>query len=128
MKTLTLEAFRALLAAQGVAPLDYALRCPACGTVQSARWLILAGVGDDFESVNRYLGFSCVGRFTGKGSPSAKAEDHDGCNWTLGGLFTIHEVEVMTPDGVAYPRFEPASAAEAQALAGRLLSAAEGKI
>lgn len=117
MEKLSPEEFRALLKAQGVAPLDYAFRCPLCGTVQSARWLIKAGAGKDFDAVNGCVGFSCVGRYTGKKSPSVEQGEGHGCNWTLGGLLSLHELEVIKPDGVSHPRFEPASAAEALALA-----------
>jgi hypothetical protein len=87
--------------------------CPRCGTVQSARDLIAAGAGADFDAVSKYLGFSCVGRFTGAGSPR-KTPDGKPCNWTLGGLFALHKLEVVTPDGKRHPRFELASPEQAQ--------------
>lgn len=116
MKTMTLDEFLAALKAQGVPRDDLALKCPMCGTIQSARNLIGAGAGPDFESVEGYLGFNCVGRWTGAGSPREKP-DGKPCNWTLGGLFSFHELEVITPDGKRNPRFEPATPEEAQALA-----------
>jgi hypothetical protein len=39
-----------------------------------------------------------------------------GCDWTLGGLFTIHELIVVDEDGKDNPLFVPATADEAQAL------------
>jgi hypothetical protein len=114
MKSMTLEEFRAALRAQGVDRLHYAFKCPACGTVQSADDLIAAGAGSNFEEVYQYLGFSCVGRFTGADSPR-KEPDGKPCNWTLGGFFKLHNLEVVTPDGKHHPHFEPASPDEAQA-------------
>ena len=86
MKTMTLEEFHAAFKAQGVQSRnDIAVVCPMCKTVQSARDFIAADVGQDFESVDKYLGFSWIGRFTGASS-SRRAPDGDPCDWTLGGL------------------------------------------
>ena len=115
MTTMTLDQFQAALLAQGVKSRDdLALVCPCCGTVQSARDLIKAGAGADFDAVEKYLGFSCVGRFTGAESPR-KEKDGKPCNWMLGGFLQLHKLEVVTPDGTRHPRFMPASPAEAQA-------------
>lgn len=114
MKTMTLDDFRAALKAQGVDRTHYAFRCPACGSVQSAHDLIAAGAGATFDEVHQYIGFSCVGRFTGAESPR-KQPDGKPCNWTLGGLFKLHELEVVTPDGNSHPHFAPATPEEAQA-------------
>lgn len=114
MRTITLDQFIGELRAQDVAKEDLALKCPMCGTVQSARDLINAGAGKDFDEVEQYLGFSCVGRWTGAGSPSGEPDGKKPCNWTLGGLFSTHKLEVETPDGVKHPRFEPATPQEAQ--------------
>lgn len=113
-RELTLDTFRAEIKAQGVEQLDYAFICPACKTVQSARVLISAGAGKDFEGVQGTLGFSCVGRFTGAGGD--KREEGKGCNWTLGGLFQTNELTVITPDGKRHPHFEIASPQQAQEL------------
>ncbi|EGL9421656.1 hypothetical protein IMA78_004185, partial [Salmonella enterica] len=72
MKTLTQEQYWALLYSQKVERQDYAVICPMCGTVQSGRLFFLSAAAPDFDGVFRYLGFSCVGRFTGKGSPSVE--------------------------------------------------------
>lgn len=120
MKTLTLEEFRGLIKAQNVDRLDWALVCPMCGTVQSSRLLIQANAGADFDDVRKFLGFSCVGRFTGKGSPASEKGKNHGCNWTLGGLFQMHELEVVTEDGTHHPQFEPATEEQALELAIRL--------
>jgi len=122
MKTMTHEAFKAALRAQQVAREDMALVCPRCRCLQSARDLIAAGAGNSFEEVEKFLGFSCVGRFTDAGSPR-KAPDGSPCNWTLGGLFKLHELEVITDDGKRHPCFEPASAEQAQAHAAKALAA-----
>lgn len=113
MKTMTLEEYHSALKAQGVPRENLALVCPLCKCVQSAADLIEAGAGRTFDDVERYLGFSCVGRWTGAKSPRAKP-DGKPCDWTLGGLFTLHELEVITPDGETHPRFEPATPEQAQ--------------
>jgi len=120
MKTLTVAQFRQQLKGQQVSRLDMAFICPMCGTVQSARLLIQAGAGKDFEGVGKYVGFSCVGRFTGKGPSSSEKGLNHGCNWTLGGLFQVHEFEVITDDGEQNPIFEPATREQAIELANKL--------
>lgn len=97
MKTMTLAEFKETLEAQGVSREQYKFICPHCKTIQCAQDLIDAGAGKTFDEVKKYLAFSCVGRFT----------KDKGCNWTLGGLFQIHELEVITPDGEHHPWFEP---------------------
>lgn len=115
MRKITLAEFRAELKAQGVERDHLALVCPMCGTVQSAKSLIAAGAGADFEEVEKYLGFSCVGRFTGAGGENRTKGK--GCDWTLGGLFHLHKLEVITEDGTHHPRFEVATPEEAKELA-----------
>lgn len=110
---MTLDQFHTALKAQGVPRDDLALICPMCGTVQSAKDLIAAGAGASFEDVEPYLGFSCVGRFTCAPSPR-KQPDGQACNWTLGGFFSTHKLEVVTPDGRSHPNFEPATPEQAQ--------------
>lgn len=113
VQTMTLDEYCAAIKAQGVPHEHAAFRCPMCNTIQSADDLIRAGAGSNFEEVERYLGFSCVGRFTGAGSPRKKP-DYSPCNWTLGGLFQMHKLEVVTDDGKKHPRFVPASPSDAQ--------------
>jgi len=72
--------------------------CPICGTEQKGNDLIKAGVQDDY--IERYLGFSCIGRFN---------KSQIGCDWTLGGLFRIHKLEVILDNGTHRPIFEFAS-------------------
>lgn len=101
MKIMTIDEFKAAIKDQGKARAeDATFKCPRCGTLQSAQDLIDAGVGKTFADVEKYLAFSCVGRFTKK----------KGCDWTLGGLFRIHELEVVTPDGKHHPAFMPMTA------------------
>jgi len=114
MKTMTLDEFQQACKSQGVPGREHiALICPMCGTIQSAHDLISAGAGASFEEVEKYLGFSCVGRFTGAPAPRQRKDGH-ACNWTLGGLFQTHKLMVVTPDGRHHPRFEPATTEQAQ--------------
>jgi len=79
---------------------NWAFVCPACNTPQTARDFYAAGFEPGKGEVNKYLGFSCIGRFT-------KAK---GCDWTLGGLFQIHTLEVLVPlDSTPRRHFEFAS-------------------
>jgi hypothetical protein len=94
--------------------------CPACGTTQSVQQLVDAVIaaGGKKDDVHRYIGFSCIGRFTGQGDVGItvkhKGQKWDkGCNWTLGGLLHIHELEVIMPDGRRRPTFQLAIATEA---------------
>ena len=100
MKIMTLEEFMKAIKSQGVAIIDATFKCPACKTLQSANDLIKAGAGKNFDEVEKYIGFSCIGRF----------DKSKGCDWTLGGLFSIHELEVVTSDGEHHMRFMPESA------------------
>lgn len=114
MQRMSLEEFHDTLKKQGVPSEHMAFKCPMCETVQSAFDLIKAGAGSTPEEVERYVGFSCVGRFTGAGSPR-NPPDGKPCNWTLGGLFRMHKLTVVIEDGSAHPSFEPATPEEARA-------------
>lgn len=114
-RRITVDELHAELRAQGVPREHVAFVCPMCETVQSIATLIAAGAGVNAVDVERYVGFSCVGRFTGQPGPS-KAQKGKGCDWTLGGLFGLHTLEVETPDGQVHPSFAPATPAEAQEL------------
>jgi len=119
IRCISVAEFHAELDAQGVPAQEHlAFRCPMCGTIQSPHDLIQAGAGKTFDEVERFVGFSCVGRFTGAGTPRNKP-DGKPCDWSLGGFFRLHKLEVETPDGKRHPRFEPASPEEAQAHATR---------
>lgn len=108
---ITLAEAHARFKAQGVSNNKHvAFVCPICGTVQSMASLIAAGVKPDV--VETVVAFSCEGRFTRAGpwpsskDQSAKARERRkvrGCDWTLGGLLRLHELEITFPDG-AEPR------------------------
>ena len=115
MRTISLEDFKLEIKAQGVPIEHVALRCPMCGCLQTATDLINAGAGQNLDEVEKYLGFSCVGRFL-KAEQPRKKPDGKPCNWTLGGLFKTHKLEVVTPDGERHPRFEIGSPEEAKRL------------
>lgn len=113
MKTLTQEQF-VTEAKRRFGPdyLNWKFVCPACGTVQSIRQLKDAVVssGGTPADVEGYIGFSCIGRFTKQGDAGISAHHkgqswNKGCNWTLGGLFTIHTMEVEI-EGRKRPCFE----------------------
>lgn len=112
--SMTLQQFLDALKAQGVPRHHLAFRCPMCKTVQSAEDLIKAGAGDSIASVEGDVGFSCVGRWTGAGPHQQGDPPGRGCDWTLGGLLHLHELEVVTDDGERHPRFVPVTADEAQ--------------
>lgn len=85
--------------------------CPMCKTVQCADDFFATGkFQPGTGEVNKYLGFSCIGRFTGAGAPRSGTPPGRGCNWTLGGLLQIHELEIILPDGKRSPAFEIAEA------------------
>ena len=99
MIEITLDEFMKTVKAQNKKIEECEFICPRCKTKQSAQDLIDAGAGKNFDEVEKYLAFSCVGRWD-KGK---------GCDWTLGGLFQIGELTVVTPDGERHPRFRPAN-------------------
>ncbi len=97
MKTMTVDEFREALKSQGVPIEEVTFQCPRCKTLQSANDLIKAGVGKNLDEVEKFIAFSCIGRW----------DKTKGCDWTLGGLLQIHELEVITADGKHHPRFMP---------------------
>ena len=120
IETITIDEFHARLKAQGVrSEQDLAFICPICETVQSARDLIVADAGQTFEEVEKYLAFTCVGRFTDAGPHRNGDTPGKGCDWTLGGLFQIHKLQVETPDGKQHPRFQLATPEQARVHAAK---------
>lgn len=114
MQKLTLKEFHEALKAQGVSSHEhFAFICPICSTVQSGADLMRA-TGKPFAEIERSLAFSCIGRFTDAG-PFKKGKKSDGCDWTLGGLFSLHKLVVVFEDGKKYARFELATPEQAQA-------------
>lgn len=123
MEKITLEEFRARVKAQNVSDrMHAAFKCPMCKTVQSMNSFSCAGV--DAATAEKHIGFSCLGRITGAEGPR-KTPDGKPCNWTLGGLFRLHELEVTDDAGKVHPYFEVATPEEAQALEAALASAPE---
>lgn len=122
VERISVREFRTRLEAQGVARDDLAFVCRMCATIQSMRSLQVAGVPAD--RAETAIGFSCVGRFTNAGEPPksvpTRSIDGPGCNWTLGGLFRLHRLEISNEAGETQPSFELATAEEAQALAAKL--------
>ena len=119
VRTITLEQFGHEMRMQGVPThQQVAFVCPMCATVQSAISLILADAGADFAAVEKHLGWSCVGRFLGA-EPPRRRPDGKPCDWSLGGLFKLHRLEVILADGTRAMRFELATPAAAQALWAR---------
>lgn len=124
MERITIEQLHERFKAQGVSAREHiAFKCPVCGTVQSIASLTKAGAPP--AKIENFVGFSCEGRFSNAGpwpSDKRKGRAFDarravrGCDWTLGGLFRIHNLEVINAEGVPQPTFEVASAEEAQAL------------
>lgn len=113
-ETISLEEFRARLEGQAVSSrVHFALKCPMCATVQSIQSFLCAGT--DQEQAEKFIGFSCVGRVTGAPAPR-KEPDGEPCNWTLGGLLRMHDLEVVDEEGTKHPHFVIASPEEAQAL------------
>lgn len=115
MKTYTQAEWHQRMRDQGVAELtDVAFVCVACGTVQSMRDFVACG--RTAEQAQTQIGFSCVGRWTNAGPPPAQPIEGNtkGCNWSLGGLFSIHTVEVVLEDGNTHPAFDLATTEQAQ--------------
>ena len=71
---------------------QWRFKCPSCGEVQTGQEFIDNNVDDP---IGKFY-FSCTGRWV----------DGRGCNWTLGGLFQIHNVEVVNEEGEAVPVME----------------------
>jgi hypothetical protein len=123
VEQITVEEFHVRAKAQGVSAREHiAFVCVVCGTVQSMASLIKAGAAP--ERVELLVGFSCEGRlrnagpWLGDSDKSHKAKSRRkvrGCDWTLGGLFTIHQLEVVDDKG-PHPRFKFATPEQAHAL------------
>jgi hypothetical protein len=116
MPEITVDQFHEQMRAQGVPRKHIAFICPICGTVQSMASLIIAGAGSTEDEVEKYVGFSCVGRWTNAGPHRKGAAAGKGCDWTLGGLLQLHKLIVITPDGEKHPHFVPASPDQAREL------------
>lgn len=71
---------------------QWKFRCPRCNGVQTGQDFIDAGIDEPEKKFH----FSCIGRWV----------EGRGCNWTLGGLFQIHKVEVVADNGEIVPVME----------------------
>lgn len=118
MRTISLEDYIAELKLQGVSREHAASVCPVCKTVQSLESLMATGKFESHEDAGSSEAFSCIGRFTGAG-PHRAGIDGRGCDWTLGGFFRLHTLEVLDESGTKHMRFEPATKEQAQALAAQ---------
>lgn len=112
MERISVEEFRTRLQAQGVPRIHLAFKCVRCNTIQSMYSMLVAGIGLDVE---KYIGFSCIGRWTNAGPHIDGTPPGKGCDWTLGGLFAFRNLEIITPEGDIRPHFELASPDEARA-------------
>lgn len=79
----------------GKNPKLWEFKCPQCGHVQSIESM-KKHTPNSKDDLDGYVHFSCEGRINRE----------FGCDWTLGGLFKIHNTEVLTEDGEAHPVFE----------------------
>lgn len=114
MKTMTIDDLHMACIEQANENLQVAFKCPMCGCLQTGQDFIDAGAATNSDQAMGYAGFSCLGRFT-KAEGPRKKPDGKRCNWTLGGLFQMHKLEVVTQDGQSHPHFELATKAEADA-------------
>lgn len=69
--------------------------CVACGNIQSAESCLANNPRLDLQSTAGWMYFACEGRHT----------KSRGCNWSLGGLFHIHERVVIDDEGDEIPVF-----------------------
>ena len=123
VEQITVKVFRRRCKAQGASAREHvAFVCVVCGTVQSMASLMKAGASP--ERVESLVGFSCEGRLTNAGSwpragdrsvKASKRRKIRGCDWTLGGLFKIHQLEVVDDDK-PHPRFTFATPEQARTL------------
>ena len=73
----------------------WSFKCPSCGHVQSIESIMKHDPSLKSDDIAQWINFSCEGR-TNKGQ---------GCDWTLGGLFHVHKIEILR-DGRSHPTFE----------------------
>lgn len=130
MKRMSLDEYQAALQGQGVSSREHAaVVCCVCATVQSVA--LFKAVGDlGEEDIEARIGHACVGIAAGSGAWDKRREDagdreaiergRTGCDWHLGGLFRLHECEIVMPDGRKVPAFRPATQDEARDLELRL--------
>lgn len=125
IEKITVAELHVRLKAQGVSARRHlAFVCPMCRTVQSINDFTASGGVRTDEEAERYIGFSCIGRFTGGKSPR-REPDGDPCDWSLGGLFSTHKLVVIDEEGREHPSFEVATPEQAQAHEAKAKAGAE---
>lgn len=62
-----------------------------------------------FESLKKYFAQRRIEREEAAYRDGFEKGGQCGCNWTLGGLFQRHQLEVVTDDGVRHPHFDLAT-------------------
>jgi len=79
---------------------NWKFKCCNCGHEQSIQDFEDAGI----ETPDNKVFFSCIGRWTnGEGTMGNKKSP---CNYTLGGLFALNEVEVIDQEGATRKVFD----------------------
>jgi len=95
MKTISVEDFtKQAIELYGEKRRNWKFKCPRCGTVQSGQDFLDADIKPDVAE--GFIGFSCIGRVV----------NGKGCDWTLGGLFLLHKLEIVDDAGKKHPHFE----------------------
>jgi len=91
-------------------PRKWKFVCPMCNKVQSVQDFLNLKERMDEDTIRGHIGFSCIGTFNGRGTEILFNDNNEkskhGCNYTLGGLFQIHTIEIKDNDGKTHPRFE----------------------
>ena len=94
-RTMTEEAWRAHgRELYGEDSREWKFRCVSCGNIQSHA--SVTERNPEITDTSSWIFFACEGRHT----------DGVGCDWTLGGLFQIHKLEVTDTDGRNVQCFE----------------------
>ena len=74
---------------------NWSFVCPSCGHIQSIKSVLEHNPSLDLKDVQNWIHYNCEGRYN----------EGNGCNWTLGGLFHIHKIEIIY-NGKNIPSFE----------------------
>jgi len=74
---------------------NWKFKCPSCGHIQSINSMVEHNPSLNPEDIQNSVYFNCEGRIN----------EGYGCDWTLGGLFQVHKVEVNFK-GKIVPVFE----------------------
>ena len=74
---------------------DWRFVCPSCGHIQSVKSVLEHNPSLDPNNIQNWINYNCEGRYN----------EGEGCDWTLGGLFKIHKLEIIYL-GKEIPSFE----------------------